>query len=629
MRLGARTANLAPGTYLGVKGMLLVAGVDIGNSTTEVAIAKIDGSKLEFTTNGIVKTTGIKGTKKNIRGILNAIEKALEKTSYQMQDLSIVLLNEATPVIGDIAMETITETIITESTIIGHNPSTPGGVGFGTGKTISFRNFINYQGDESLIPLVSEDFDFADVAAVVNRKVDQGIKVVGMIVQNNDGVLINNRLKNPLPIVDEVKYIDKVPVNMPAAVEVAEAGKTVETLSNPFGIATVFNLDSEETKMVVPISRALIGNRSAVVIKTPEGDVQARRIPAGKLQIFGQRHKAEVDIEAGAEEIMLSMEKVRPIIDVRGESGTNVGGMLERVRATMSNLTDQPIETMAIQDILGIDTFVPKAVTGGVAGESALESAVGLAAMVKTNQLPIQQIAEELEKIINVKVEIEGVEANMAILGALTTPGSAKPLSIVDIGGGSTDAALITDQNEIFSTHLAGAGDMVTMLINAELGLDSMIIAEEIKCHPLAKVESLFHIRMEDGTVKFFKDPLESRVFSRVVVLNGDKMIPIETEHSMERIRTVRREAKRKVFVTNTIRALKRIAPHDNIRMLDFVTLVGGSALDFEVPEMITEAVSNYKIVAGRANIRGLMGPRNAVATGLIISYFNKLNNKG
>ena len=252
---------------------------------------------------------------------------------------------------------------------------------------------------------------------MVNRKVDQGIKVAGLIVQNNDGVLINNRLKNTIPIVDEVKFIDKVPVGMPAAVEVAESGKTIETLSNPFGIATVFNLDPEETKMVVPISRALIGNRSAVVIKTPEGDVQARRIPAGKLQIFGQRHKAEVDIEDGADEIMQSTEKVRPIIDVRGEPGTNVGGMLERVRAVMSNLTDQPIETMAIQDILGVDTFVPKAVTGGVAGESALESAVGLAAMVKTNQLPIKQIAEELEKIINVKVEIEGVEANMAILG--------------------------------------------------------------------------------------------------------------------------------------------------------------------------------------------------------------------
>ena len=33
--------------------------------------------------------------------------------------------------IGDVAMETITETIITESTMIGHNPQTPGGVGVG------------------------------------------------------------------------------------------------------------------------------------------------------------------------------------------------------------------------------------------------------------------------------------------------------------------------------------------------------------------------------------------------------------------------------------------------------------------------------------------------------------------
>lgn len=34
-------------------------------------------------------------------------------------------------------METITETIITESTMIGHNPKTPGGVGLGVGVTIT------------------------------------------------------------------------------------------------------------------------------------------------------------------------------------------------------------------------------------------------------------------------------------------------------------------------------------------------------------------------------------------------------------------------------------------------------------------------------------------------------------
>ena len=609
--------------------MRLIAGVDIGNSTTEVALALIERTNLEFISSGIDRTTGIKGTKRNIRGIEGALADALSKTSYQLKDISLVLLNEATPVIGDIAMETITETIITESTIIGHNPSTPGGIGFGAGKTISFTDLINYHGDEPLIPLIDSNYDFADVAAVINRKVDQNVKVMGLIVQNDDGVLICNRLSSPIPIVDEVKLIGKVPVGMPAAVEVADSGKTIETLSNPFGIATVFNLDPEETKLVVPISRALIGNRSAVVIKTPEGDVAARRIPAGKLQIFGQRHKAEIDIESGAEEIMTSMEKIQPISNVRGEAGTNVGGMLERIRSTMSKLTEQPMDTMAIQDILAVDTFAPKEVLGSVAGESALEGAVGLAAMVKTNRLPMQQIADELEKTIGIKVIIEGVEANMAVLGALTTPGSAKPLAIVDIGGGSTDASIINNQDDVLYTHLAGAGDMVSMLIQSELGLESRILSESIKCNPLAKVESMFHIRMEDGSVKFFEQPLDPHIFSRVVVLNNGVMDPIETDHSMERIRTVRREAKRKVFVTNVLRALKRIAPDKNIRLLDFVVVVGGSALDFEVPEMITEALAEYKIVAGRANVRGSLGPRNAVATGLVLSYFSRVAERG
>ncbi len=49
------------------------------------------------------------------------------KVGINVSDISLIRINEATPVIGDVAMETITETIITESTMIGHNPKTPGG----------------------------------------------------------------------------------------------------------------------------------------------------------------------------------------------------------------------------------------------------------------------------------------------------------------------------------------------------------------------------------------------------------------------------------------------------------------------------------------------------------------------
>ena len=75
-------------------------------------------------------------------------------------------------------------------------------------------------------------------------------------------------------------------------------------------------------------------------------------------------------------------------------------------------------------------------------------------------------------KELGVPVEIGGEEAESAILGALTTPGTAKPMAILDLGAGSTDASIINQEGKIKAIHLAGAGNMVTMLINSELGLE-------------------------------------------------------------------------------------------------------------------------------------------------------------
>ncbi|MGL5658816.1 diol dehydratase reactivase ATPase-like domain-containing protein, partial [Cetobacterium sp.] len=102
------------------------------------------------------------------------------------------------------------------------------------------------------------------------------------------------------------------------------------------------------------------------------------------------------------------------------------------------------------------------------------------------------------------------------------------------------------------------------------------------------------------------------------LVKNGE-LIPIDIQNTMERIREIRRESKKRVFVTNSKRALRKISLTKNIRDFEFVIIVGGSALDFEIPEMITEALSKYGVVAGCGNIRGTEGPRNAVATGLVL----------
>ncbi len=601
----------------------LIAGVDIGNSTTEVCIAaKTDTGNLKFLASAVNSTTGIKGTADNVAGILEALEEACSKAGIKVGDLSSIRINEAAPVISDIAMETISETVIIESSMIGHNPGTPGGIGLGVGVTVPVESLLKQQKPSDLIVVVPKSYDFEDAASVINKGFEMGLNITGAIVHKDDAVLINNRLTRRIPIVDEVELIDKVPLGKLAAVEVANNGETIKVLSNPYGLATIFGLSPNETKSIIPISRSLIGNRSAVVIKTPHGDVKSNKIAAGTLTFTGSDSSKEIDVMSGAEKIMEAAGSVGVIEDVLGEAGTEAGNMLHRVREVMARLTHQQPDSMKIQDVLAIDTFVPVKVNGGLAGEYALENAVLIAAMVKTSRLPMQNIASELSEKTGVFVKIAGAEANMALLGALTTPGTEKPIAIVDMGGGSTDAALVSRDGIVKSVHLAGAGDLVTKLINSELALNDLELAEAIKKYPLARVESPLYLRFEDGTVKYCETPLDPGLFARIVVIADSQLIPIKTARqlSIEKIKLVRQEAKKKVFAANAVRALKAVSPDNNLRNIDFVVMVGGSALDFEIPEIITQILANYNIVAGRGNIRGTEGPRNAVATGLILS---------
>ncbi|ECL8007124.1 diol dehydratase reactivase subunit alpha [Listeria innocua] len=601
--------------------MKYIAGIDIGNSTTEVALVIIDSvNNVEFVASAITDTTGIKGTKQNLHGIFKALKLALEKVNATTADLAEIRINEATPVIGDVAMETITETIITESTMIGHNPKTPGGLGMGSGITVHLDEVASKSKDTDYIVIIPKTVDFEDAAQQINDYTELGYQITAAILQADDGVLVHNRLNHKIPIVDEVGFIDKVPVDMLAAVEVAAPGKVIETISNPYGIATVFHLSSDETKNIIPVARALIGNRSAVVIKTPKGDVKARTIPAGHIELQSGTRTQRVNVAEGSEKIMQAIMSLPKLDNASGEPGTNIGGMLEKVRQTMAGLTDKLPADIFIQDLLAVDTFVPVDVQGGLAGEFSMEQAVGIASMVKSDHLQMAAIASEIEQELNVTVKIGGAEAEAAILGALTTPGTDTPLAILDLGAGSTDASIINGKSEIIATHLAGAGDMVTMIIQSEIGLEDRYLAEDIKKYPLAKVESIFHIRHEDGTVQFFDMPLSPSVFAKVVIVKPDGFVPIPDDVSIEKIKLIRRSAKERVFVTNTIRALKYVSPTGNIRDIPFVVIVGGSALDFEIPQLITDALSHYSLVAGRGNIRGQEGPRNAVATGLILS---------
>lgn len=602
--------------------MSYIAGVDIGNSTTEVCVGEVtpDGN-LRFLTSASCPTTGTKGTIENVYSVKNALKLAMSRIGRETSDLDLVRLNEAAPVIGDTAMETLTETVITASSMIGHNPSTPAGAGQAVGEILLIENVSRAVPDIDYILAASAEHSYEKIAAIVNRYNE--LNIVGIILQADEAVLVENRLNKKVPIIDEVRRIDRLPDGVPAAIEVALPGQTIRMLSNPYGIATLLGLSAEETRTVTPIAKSLIGKRSAVVLKTPGGNVHENVLPAGEIYFYGDRN-ITISLDEGADKIMAAASDAGDIHDISGQPDTNVGNMLSRIRTGMSHLDKSSEADIRITDILAIDTLAPVLISGALAGETCLEKAVGIAAMVKTQKLPMQEIAGRLSADLNTKVRVAGVEAIMASLGALTTPGTQLPLAILDMGGGSTDAAVISNDGNVVMTHQAGAGELVSMLIQTELGLSDRHVAEQIKRYPLAKVESLFHMRMENGQMTFVDESIDPRFFGRVCLLTDNGMIRIEEDIPMEKIVQVRREAKRKVFITNAFRALRKVAPEHNLKNISTVVLVGGSAEDFEIPEMLTEAFTDYRIVCGRGNIRGTEGPRNAVATGLVLSYLGE-----
>ncbi len=606
--------------------MSYIAGIDIGNSTTEACVGEVtpDG-KLTFLTSASCPTTGTKGTLENVHSVKNALKLAMARIGRETSDIDLIRLNEAAPVIGDTAMETLTETVITDSSMIGHNPSTPAGAGQAVGEVLLIERISRAVPGTDYILAASADHSYEEVAAVVNQYTEGegALHIVGIILQADEAVLVENRIHTKVPIIDEVRRIDRLPDGVPAAIEVALPGQTIRMLSNPYGIATLLGLTAEETRTVTPIAKSLIGKRSAVVLKTPGGNVHENVLPAGEIYFHGDR-EITISLDEGAEKIMTAESEAGEIRDISGQPDTNVGNMLVRIRKGMGELDRTDQADIRITDILAVDTLAPVLISGALAGETCLEKAVGIAAMVKTQKLPMQEIAQRLGSELGTEVKVAGVEAVMASLGALTTPGTKLPLAILDMGGGSTDAAVVSEEGQVTLTHQAGAGELVSMLIETELGLGDRHIAEQIKKYPLAKVESLFHMRMENGQMTFVDESIDPRFFGRVVLLTENGLIRIEQEIPMEKIVQVRREAKRKVFVTNAFRALAKVAPDHNLRNISTVVLVGGSAEDFEIPEMLMEEFADYRIVCGRGNIRGSEGPRNAVATGLVLSYLGE-----
>lgn len=241
---------------------MIVAGVDVGNSTTEVAFARVaPGAPPEFLLVLRTATTGAKGSLASAVGVRELVDRGSRRLG---EPVARLLLAELRPVETALVERSHDEELDLGRTAVAIPAgATPSGSGVGVGV---LRRLAALAGPPAGAAIaIVEDEDFEEAAAALNDARSRGWDVRGAIVRGDDAVLIGNRFDPALPIVDEVAGARELPDGVRAAIEVAQPGGSVTELGDPLRLAVLLGLDPAEARGARNAARHALGNRCAVV----------------------------------------------------------------------------------------------------------------------------------------------------------------------------------------------------------------------------------------------------------------------------------------------------------------------------------------------------------------------------
>jgi hypothetical protein len=559
---------------------MLVAGLDVGNATTEVVIASTGRDGVRPLGRLAARTSGRKGSPESLRGARRLLEKGERELGRRCDHVAVCELHPVDTVTFPMAASGPDGGPV--ELLSDHRSKTPAGRGFASGRHVSLDLLEHGDPDDrSVVVSVGPRFDFEEAARLLGAAVARGWRVCGVVTAGDDAVLIHNRIDVSVPIVDEVDLRD-LPAEAPIALEVAEDGRTLERLSDPAALLTSLELPEAQLPAVSLAARQLVGRRcAAVTLARPRG----RRAPAPAAGYL------EVDTEGAARQIPLNAELGGAL------SGVPPGASRALVRlSTVGVPRHFDIDDAWAPDLRRIDHI------GWLRRGVARLDRFPLALLRAGQSPPLQLLAEELRR----PVLAVGVEARAAATGALTTPGAPSNAAVLDIGAGTID--LFTRGRTISA---AGGGELLTIAVAQMLGL-SRALAERVKRGPALQIATPHLAHHEDGSRRFIAPPAAGATVGQLAVGEGSGLTPFLGDVAPQEWRGLRHALKEHVLGANVRRCLLGI---------DSGTLVvaGGGALDHELVYMLGEHLREYGWVVARAHVAGRFGSRFAVAWGAVL----------
>ena len=544
--------------------MGLVAGIDIGNSTTEIVIA----SGSEPIAWDRRPTRGMKGSEASIKAAVSLLQ-SLQREHQLIVEKVVVAPWQPVETLTSTIHEPLPDTGRLQILKTAHQSVVGDGWAIGQPWLITQEAMS----EVSLIAVVPSGVGFEFAAAAINRELANGSNIVGAVIADDEAVLVAKRVSADIPIADGVDTeIARTAHRL--FLEVRPQNSSLKIATDVWALRSALELSEMDASPLNEIVRWVKNERTALIGLFSE------------TQISTKTNNGFIDwIDGTTTELFEAIAKIE----------NSLIGDVSRIAIS------DPIST---SDIWAFD------ITKVLADR-------GLRQVGHTRDLALAQLSPhssssnlDLSEMFKVPVVVAESESFAARIGATSTPGVGSGAAILDIGGGTID--LISE----VELSAAGAGELLTAAVAFALDT-SRGAADWIKRGPAQRLESPQVLLSEDGSKNFVSEaaPYPASAMGSLVTPGPAGFLTFGQNLQPAEWRIMRQGLKQAAIGKNVARLIRSLeSKTGTAKDLDLV-VVGGPVADDELLPVIG-AIPGVKGI-GRGNVAGKLGHRYAVAYGL------------
>ena len=544
--------------------MGLVAGIDIGNSTTEIVIA----SGSEPIAWDRRPTRGMKGSEASIKAAVSLLQ-SLQREHQLTIEKVVVAPWQPVETLTSTIHEPLPDTGRLQILKTAHQSVVGDGWAIGQPWLITQAAMS----EVSLIAVVPSGVGFEFAAAAINRELANGSNIVGAVIADDEAVLVAKRISADIPIADGVDT-EIARTAQRLFLEVRPQNSSLKIATDVWALRSALELSEMDASPLNEIVRWVKNERTALIGLFSE------------TQISTKTNNGFIDwIDGTTTELFEAIAKIE----------NSLIGDVSRIAIT------EPIST---SDIWAFD------ITKVLADR-------GLRQVGHTRDLALAQLSPhssssnlDLSEMFKVPVVVAESESFAARIGATSTPGVGSGAAILDIGGGTID--LISE----VELSAAGAGELLTAAVAFALDT-SRGAADWIKRGPAQRLESPQVLLSEDGSKNFVSEaaPYPASAMGSLVTPGPAGFLTFGQNLQPAEWRIMRQGLKQAAIGKNVARLIRSLeSKTGTAKDLDLV-VVGGPVADDELLPVIG-AIPGVKGI-GRGNVAGKLGHRYAVAYGL------------